>query len=178
MGHTHSPGLAGRFSSSATTPKQRRNSNISSRSTNAVLSRLCICSMRPRQRAPPADHSRQRRMTNVLTGGTGDDSVIRCQHITEVSKRSQIILSIDPFALKPSHNRPARRPVSEEVCLRTLPLFRVTASSTSCEQRSASASGQSIQRTPRSPGIRGSRLPLAFRPQAAPPLSPTTSAAR
>jgi hypothetical protein len=102
--------------------------------------------MRPRQRAPPADHSRQRRMTNVLTGGTGDDLVIRCQHITEVSKRSQIILSIDPFASKSSHNRPARRAVLEEGCLRTPSLFRVAASSTSCEQRCASASGQSIEK--------------------------------
>jgi hypothetical protein len=47
-----------------------------SRSRKSARWPLCMCSIRPRQRPVVADHSRQKRITKVLTGGTDEGSAI------------------------------------------------------------------------------------------------------
>jgi hypothetical protein len=71
--------LADRGSSSARTPNRRIKSSIASSPVKLALWWFCTCSMRPRQRGPAADHSRQKRTTKVLTGGVGCGSDMATQ---------------------------------------------------------------------------------------------------
>ena len=73
--------------SSAITPKPRRNSEMPSSCIKSARWPLCTCSIRPLQRPAVADHSRQKRITKVLVGGTPGGSATVLSRVCSRTER-------------------------------------------------------------------------------------------